>query len=76
MPIYEYVCSKCGLKFELLRSISQSDEEASCTRCHNCAERVLSTFSALSKSGSGSTTSLGGSPCSSCGTASCDSRNL
>lgn len=76
MPLYEYSCSKCSLKFELLRSISQCDEKAPCPRCHNSAERMLSTFASFSKSSSGITTSLGGSPCSSCDTSACDSCNL
>ncbi len=76
MPIYEYVCSKCGLKFELLRSINQCDKEASCPDCHSSAERVPSTFASFSKGKSGINTPIGGSSCSSCSTASCDSCHL
>ena len=35
MPIYEYVCSDCDLKFELIRSLSQAEEGALCPRCQN-----------------------------------------
>ena len=76
MPLYEYVCPKCDLKLELLRSISQSDEEASCPHCQHGAKRVLSTFASFSKSDSGVTTSLGGSSCNSCSATSCDSCHL
>ncbi|MFC1907920.1 zinc ribbon domain-containing protein [Chloroflexota bacterium] len=77
MPIYEYVCSSCGLKFELLRSLSQAGESVSCLRCHNSAEQVFSTFASFSKSGSGLTTSLaGGSSCASCGSSNCDTCGL
>ncbi|MBA7702015.1 hypothetical protein ES703_110766 [subsurface metagenome] len=76
MPIYEYVCSECGLKFELLCSLNRASEGASCPRCHNAAERILSTFVSRSKSDSGLTTSIGGNPCSSCSTSSCDSCDL
>jgi len=76
MPLYEYVCPKCGFRFELLRPISQSSDEASCPRCQNSAERVLSTFTPLSKGGNGVTTSLAGNPCSGCSTTSCDSCHL
>ena len=76
MPIYEYVCSKCGSKFELLRSLSQSNEEASCPQCHQAAKRVLSTFVSHSTDDMGFTKSLGGSSCPSCDATSCDSCSL
>ena len=78
MPVYEYVCSDCGLKFELLRPLSQADQGASCPRCHNSAERIFSTFASFSKSDSGLTTPLAGSgsPCASCSATSCDSCSL
>ena len=61
MPIYEYVCSECSLKFELLRPLSRANEEAPCPRCHNGAERVFSRFASSSKTDSGLTTPLAGS---------------
>ncbi len=73
MPIYEYHCSSCNSKFELLRGLSKANEGAECPRCHSPAERILSIFSALGKDESGQTTSIGGSSCSSCSTASCSS---
>ena len=74
MPIYEYVCPACDVKFELLRPLSQAAEEADCPRCHCGAERVLSTFASFSKDAGGMTTPIaGGSSCASCGAASCDS---
>lgn len=58
MPLYEYRCAKCGLQFELLRSLSAADDEARCPKCRSKAvERVLSSFSTgkcgSSKSGFG-----------------------
>ena len=51
MPIYEYECTKCLERFELRRSIADSDNEI---RCPNCGaeypQRVLSVF-AMSSSG-------------------------
>ena len=78
MPIYEYVCSGCGLKFELLRPLSQSDEEAPCPSCHKSAKRKLSAFAAFSKSESGFPTAIAGmgSACASCSATSCDTCNL
>ena len=77
MPIYEYICSDCGLKFELLRALSQSNEEASCPNCHNSAERILSPVASFSKDEGGLTTPIAGSSsCSSCGASSCDTCGL
>jgi len=72
MPIYEYFCTQCNLKFELLRPSSQSSETASCPYCHNGAERIFSSFACSSKSSEGTSTPLGGSsPCSTCSATSC-----
>jgi len=64
MPLYEYTCPKCGLKFEKLRSMSQCEQDTECPQCHSTAKRMLSTFASFSK---------GGGSCSSCSTSSCDS---
>ncbi len=75
MPIYEYVCSDCGLKFELLRRLSQSDDDASCPTCHKHAGRVLSTFACYSASSDGgSSTPIAGTGGCSCG-GSCSTHN-
>jgi len=76
MPIYEYVCSDCDLKFELLRPLSRAGEAASCPRCHNSAERVFSTFACFSTDESGLSSPVGGSSCATCGTTSCDTCGL
>jgi len=76
MPIYEYVCSDCNLKFELLRLLSQVNKGASCPRCHNTAKRILSTFASFSKDESGLTSSISSSPCASCSATSCDTCGL
>jgi len=44
MPIYEYYCVGCCLDFEVMRSVSQSGEPASCEKCGKPAERQLSNF--------------------------------
>lgn len=71
MPIYEYVCYDCGIKFELMRPISKSSERAACPRCHKEARRAVSKCASFSKSESGASTPIGGSSCSSCGGSSC-----
>ncbi len=45
MPLYEYFCSGCSLRFELLRPISEVNRAASCPECQVDAERIPSTFS-------------------------------
>ncbi|MFC1941016.1 FmdB family zinc ribbon protein [Chloroflexota bacterium] len=72
MPIYEYVCSDCEYKFELLRPLSQAGETASCPRCQKPAKRKLSTFACFSTNESGLTSPVGGNSCASCGAASCN----
>ncbi len=73
MPIYEYLCSECGFKFELLRSFSQVGEKASCPRCDNPAERKLSTFASFSKNEAGVSVPVAGtgSSCGSCSSTGC-----
>lgn len=47
MPIYEYRCEKCGHKFELLRRMSDSDDEVRCEICgHQKVEKQFSAFAA------------------------------
>lgn len=73
MPIYEYVCSSCDTKFEMLRSMSKADEGAECPHCKHEAERALSTFACFSSDESGMTTAVagGGHSCASCSSGSC-----
>lgn len=49
MPIYEYFCSQCKLKFELMRPVSYAGENASCPQCHSESRRVFSPFVAFSR---------------------------
>ena len=71
MPIYEYVCRKCGSKFEQLRPMSQSEEEAACPKCGQPSERAISRFSCLAKDDTGYTAPIGGGSCSGCSSSSC-----
>lgn len=53
MPMYEYNCSKCGQRFELLRSAAERDQTSQCPHCGAEAEhpRAASLFAGVSKSG-------------------------
>lgn len=44
MPIYEYYCTDCNFDFEVMRSVSQSDDPANCEKCGKPAQRQLSNF--------------------------------
>ena len=51
MPIYEYECRKCEEKFELRRSIADSDSEVGCPKCGaENPRRVFSVFAVSSSS--------------------------
>ena len=49
MPVYEYICSGCKSKFELLRPLSCAGQGAPCPQCHAEARRVFSPFIAFNK---------------------------
>ena len=51
MPIYQYHCPKCNLKFELKQSFSDESMVA-CPKCQNGAKRLFSPVSVIFK-GSG-----------------------
>lgn len=53
MPLYEYYCTKCATKFELLRPMSRADEAATCPQGHNGGTRTLSVFASVSKGADG-----------------------
>ncbi len=44
MPIHEFYCSQCEEKFELIRSLGESSDEACCPRCNLRAERRFSSY--------------------------------
>ena len=49
MPVYEYYCTKCAAKFELLRPMDRIDEPATCPSGHNGGARTLSMFATRAK---------------------------
>ncbi len=73
MPIYEYVCPHCEIKFELLRPFSKADEPAICPECKGRdTKRAISRFAAFSKGSDGDSASVGGGGgCAGCASHSC-----
>ncbi len=54
MPVYEYVCAKCGKTSELLRKMSEADAPAKCEHCGSTkTKRAQSVFSASAATGGG-----------------------
>jgi putative FmdB family regulatory protein len=75
MPIYEYVCSACNSRFDLLRPMSQADQPARCPNCQGTeSRRAPSRCAAISKGSDGSSAPIAGSSgCGSCAGGSCAS---
>ncbi len=73
MPIYEYLCNDCGVKFDVFRSMKDADEPIACKNCHSeNTRRALSVFFAGSEgrsltTGPGGCASCSGGNCSTCG---------
>jgi putative FmdB family regulatory protein len=59
MPIYEYKCPVCGAKFELRRSVGDSDDNVTCPGCGADSPRRL--FSPFAAHTSGESCASGGS---------------
>jgi putative FmdB family regulatory protein len=60
LPLYEYVCDRCEMKFEALRPVSRMDEPAPCPKGHGESQRVMSRFAALTKDAFGEAEPVGG----------------
>lgn len=73
MPLYEYYCTKCGTKYELLRSMALSDDPATCPSGHKGGSRTLSMFASVKSGGGGfqdDSSGAGGGGCG-CGGGGC-----
>ncbi len=75
MPIYEYICPKCHIRFEQLRSLSCCEKDAECPKCKAPSGRAISKFVSRSKSDFGMLdhmpSSGGGKSCSGCSSTNC-----
>ncbi|HUU82561.1 MAG TPA: zinc ribbon domain-containing protein [Phycisphaerae bacterium] len=67
MPVYEYICRKCGHEFEELVKSMSSRDEVDCPSCGaGGSVRQLSVFAAR-EAGPASGLPDGGGPCGQCG---------
>ena len=51
MPIYEYLCEKCGNMFEELTLSMNDKDSVKCPKCGAKGNRQVSGFAAISKTG-------------------------
>lgn len=40
-PVYDYLCEKCNLEFEVTKSIHEYDGKDRCVQCDNVATRIF-----------------------------------
>ncbi|HZK66847.1 MAG TPA: zinc ribbon domain-containing protein [Chloroflexota bacterium] len=74
MPIYEYVCPDCSIKFEKLVSLSRAHEHPPCPGCSGGnTQKQLSTFAAIRGGSDGGMTTSSGGGCAGCGGGNCGS---
>ncbi|MBN1593633.1 MAG: zinc ribbon domain-containing protein [Candidatus Coatesbacteria bacterium] len=53
MPIYEYECQECKVRFEVLQGINEGNEGVSCPKCDAKApKRLMSMFGSSGSSSS------------------------
>jgi putative FmdB family regulatory protein len=71
MPIYEYQCQSCGLKFETLRSMKDADSPMACKNCTSVKTKRLVSACFSNVQGGSRTGSSGG--CAGCSGGSCSS---
>lgn len=64
MPLYEYQCTECGHRFEVLQRMGEGAEGLSCPRCQaSRPEKKFSTFAASGGAGSTSASASSGAAC-------------
>lgn len=75
MPIFEYECTQCLVKFEELIRNQSEEETLSCPQCKSAkVEKQMSMFGFSSHSGNGSESrGSSSSSCSSCASKNCAS---
>lgn len=75
MPIYEYICPRCRIRFEKLQPLSRSGEDTDCPKCKSRSGRAISKF--VSRAGSDMSmldhvpSGGGGSSCGGCSSTNC-----
>jgi putative FmdB family regulatory protein len=71
MPVYEYYCRACQIKFELLRPMKMATLTARCPEGHIGATRTVSVFAAFGRDEEGSLVPAAGGGCACGGSCAC-----
>ncbi|NLG28923.1 MAG: zinc ribbon domain-containing protein [Chloroflexi bacterium] len=72
MPLYEYRCEACKIKFDLFRRFADADAPATCPRCGGQeTKRALARFSTPGGGGGEGASSASGGSCSGCSSHNC-----
>lgn len=61
MPLYEYQCSECSHRFEVLQRLGEGSDALTCPECGQAsAKKQFSTFSSSAAAGGADTAAVGG----------------
>ncbi|MCX5994030.1 MAG: zinc ribbon domain-containing protein [Chloroflexi bacterium] len=75
MPIYEYICPRCHIRFEQLLPLSRSGEDTDCPACKSRCGRAISKFVSRASSDMSMLDHVpsggGGSSCGGCTSSNC-----
>ena len=75
MPIYEYICPRCHIRFEKLQPLSRSGEDTDCPKCKSRSGRAISKFVSRASSDMSMLDHVpsggGGSSCGGCTSSNC-----
>lgn len=52
MPLYEYKCTKCNLRFEELKNSKENSDIMPCRKCGETSEKQMSSFAPVMAGGS------------------------
>lgn len=61
MPVYTYICNKCGEKFDLLIGVTSGETELKCKKCRS--KDIQRTFSSFNAGHSGDKSGSSGPSC-------------
>ena len=56
MPIYEYECSQCSLRFDKRKQVKDVDLDVLCPKCGGLGDRRLSVFASVGMTTTGANT--------------------
>lgn len=59
MAVYEYLCDKCGARFEKRMPMSEFRDVVPCTKCKAKARKAISNFAFVGRSQSGDSLDFG-----------------